>query len=152
MSAGPAFYGKVTGDGSRFAAQLDFLARGSGWAESAASYQQYLWMLHSLGQTGFGSGISAFPSVHVGLATFNALFVWEYDRRLGILAFAYAALIEMSSVYLGWHYAIDGYAAAMATVLIYAATRQMIPDGKTASETAYFPKQKLAAPAGSAVG
>ena len=36
-------------------------------------------------------------------------------------------------------------------VLIYAGTRQMIPDGKTASKTAYFPTQKLAAPAGSAV-
>jgi hypothetical protein len=151
ISAGPAFYGKATGDELRFAAQLQFLARGSRWPESAASYQEYLWVLHSLGQTGFGSGISAFPSVHVGLAIFNALFVWEYSRRLGILAFAYAGLIEASSVYLGWHYAIDGYAAALVTVLIYVAMRQMIPDGKTATQTADPPRQKLGVPAGSAV-
>jgi membrane-associated phospholipid phosphatase len=115
------------------------------------SYQDYLWMLHSLGQTGFGSGISAFPSVHVGLAVFNALFAWEYSRRLGILAFAYAGLIEVTSVYLGWHYAIDGYAAAIVTVLIYAATRQMIADGRTATQAADAPRGKLAVPAGSVV-
>ena len=151
MSAGPAFYGRVTGDELRFAPQLQFLARGTGWPESAASYQEYLWMLHSLGQTGFGSGISAFPSVHVGLAVFNALFAWEYSRRLGILAFAYAGLIEVTSVYLGWHYAIDGYAAAIVTVLIYAATRQMIADGRTATQAADAPRGKLAVPAGSVV-
>lgn len=127
MSAGPAFYGKVTGDGLRFAAQLEFLERGAVWPNSAAAYQDYLWTLHSAGQTGFGSGISAFPSVHVALAMFNALFVWEYSRRLGLLAFAYVALIQASSVYLGWHYAIDGYVAAVLTVLIYAATRRMMP-------------------------
>ena len=118
---------------------------------SAALSQEYLWILHSLGQTGFGSGISAFPSVHVGLATFNALFAWEYSRRLGILAFVYPGLIQASSVYLGWHYAIDGYAAIIVTALIYAGTRQMIPAGQTKSKTAYFPKQKLPVPAGSAV-
>jgi hypothetical protein len=127
MSAGPAFYGNVTGDEVRFAPQLEFLARGAGWPNSSAAYQDYLWTLHSAGQTGLGSGISAFPSVHVALAMFNALFAWEYSRRLGLLAFAYAALIQASSVYLGWHYAIDGYAAIIVTALIYAAMRRMTP-------------------------
>jgi hypothetical protein len=129
MSAGPAFHGNVTGDELRFAAQLKFLARGADWPNSSAAYQNYLWTLHSAGQTGFGSGISAFPSVHVALAMFNALFVWEYSRRLGLLAFAYVALIQASSVYLGWHYAIDGYAAIIVTALIHAATRRMMPTG-----------------------
>jgi hypothetical protein len=127
MSAGPAFYGAVTGDEFRFAQQLEFLARGADWPNSSAAYQDYLWTLHSAGQTGFGSGISAFPSVHVALAMFNALFVWEYSRRFGLLAFAYVALILASSVYLGWHYAIDGYAAIIVTALIYTATRRMKP-------------------------
>jgi hypothetical protein len=131
MSAGPAFYGAVTGDQFRFAGLMEFLAHGASQPGSAAFYQAYLWALHTIGQTGFASGISAFPSVHVALATFNALFVWEYSRRLGIMAFAYAALIEASSVYLGWHYAIDGYAGALATVLIYVATRRMFATGQT---------------------
>ena len=151
MSAGPAFYGRVTGDVSRFAAQLEFLARGSAWPESAASYQEYLWMLNShrtdrLRIRNFGLPERSRRACHV-----QCLFAWEYSRRLEILAFAYAGLIEASSVYLGWHYAIDGYAAAIVTVLIYAATRQMIPDGKTINKTAHFPTEKLAVPAGSAV-
>ena len=144
MSAGPAFYGHVTGDDFRFAGLLAFLARGSAWSESAASYQQYLWMLHSAGQTGFGSGISAFPSVHVGLATFNALFVWEYSRRLGVLAFVYVGLVELSSVFLGWHYAIDGYAAAIGAGLIYVVMRQLLPADQGAIKAALSTKAGLA--------
>lgn len=119
MSAGPAFYGFVTGDAARFGEQLSFLAHGAGSANSASNYQRYLWELYSAGQTGFGSGISAFPSVHVGLIALNALFLSEYSRRLGYAAFAYLAFIIASSVYLAWHYAIDGYAAVVTVLAIY---------------------------------
>jgi hypothetical protein len=127
MSAGPAFYGAVTGDTARFAEQMAFLAQ-SGGTNSAASYQEYLWTLHASGQTGFGSGISAFPSVHVGLIMLNALFVFEWSRRLGVAAFAYVALIIASSVYLAWHYAIDGYAAVAVTLGLYVAMRRLMPN------------------------
>ncbi len=115
LSAGPVFYGEVVGDHERFADLIAFLNRSQG-ANSAAAYQAYLWDLHESGDTGFGSGISAFPSIHVGLITLNALFLNEYSRRLGALAFAYVACIQISSVYLGWHYAIDGY-VSMAVVV-----------------------------------
>lgn len=110
LSAGPAFYGEVTGDHLRFADQLAFLAEGN-WRNSAAAYQSYLWSLHDSGMRGIGGGISAFPSVHVALVTMNALFVFEVSRRWGLAAFAYVAFILASSVYLGWHYAIDGFAS-----------------------------------------
>ena len=149
MSAGPAFYGEVTGDKLRFAGLLEFLAHGASSPGSSAYCQAYLWTLNTIGQTGLGSGISAFPSVHVALATLNALFAREYSRRLGIVAFAYAALIEVSSVYLGWHYAIDGYAAAIATVLIYVATRRMLPAGRT--RAMHLPQWARPAPVAAAV-
>ena len=129
LSAGPAFYGHVTGDTARFAEQLAFLAHGADMPNSAAAYQSYLWNLHAAGLTGFGSGISAFPSMHVGLITLNALFVWEHSRRLGILAFAYVAFVLASSVYLAWHYAIDGYAAIAATTELYMVVRKLVPSG-----------------------
>jgi hypothetical protein len=119
LSAGPAFYGLTTGDEARFAAQLEFLARSMPSPNSAAAYQNYLWELHAAGKTGFGSGISAFPSVHVGLITMNALFISEYSRRLGYAAFGYVTIIIASSVYLGWHYAIDGYVAVAAAIAIH---------------------------------
>jgi hypothetical protein len=128
LSAGPAFYGLVTGDEARFAEQLTFLARGVDLPNSAAFYQSYLWDRYINDQAGFGSGISAFPSVHVGLVTMNALFLAERDRRLGIAGFGYVALIMASSVYLGWHYAIDGYVAiATITAIHFALKRFRMP-------------------------
>ncbi|MDO1582372.1 phosphatase PAP2 family protein [Rhizobium oryzicola] len=108
LSAGPAFYGFVTGDMGRFAEQLRFLATSTD-ADSASAYQAYLWQIHVADRAGIGGGISAFPSVHVALIMMNAMFVNEYSRTLGRIAFAYTAFIMMSSVYLAWHYAIDGY-------------------------------------------
>ena len=124
LSAGPAFYGEVTGDMHRFGEQLAFLARGVDSPNSSAANQAYLWNLYQAGLTGFGSGISAFPSVHVGLVTLNALFIGEYSRRLGFVAFGYVAFVLASSVYLAWHYAIDGYAAIALTAVIYLALRR----------------------------
>lgn len=108
LSAGPAYYGQVTGDHARFAEQLAFLAD-SQWGSSASTYQSYLWRLYESGASGLGSGISAFPSVHVALITMNALFLAERSRWMAGVAFVYVAFVLASSVYLGWHYAIDGY-------------------------------------------
>ncbi|MBC7282002.1 phosphatase PAP2 family protein [Hoeflea sp.] len=108
LSAGPAFYGNVTGDHARFAGLLAFLAQ-SPLDASVMLSQRYLWLLHENNIQGLGGGISAFPSVHVALVTMNALFVIERSRPWGIAAFAYVGFVLFSSVYLGWHYAIDGY-------------------------------------------
>lgn len=124
LSAGPAYYGFVTGDTVRFADQLAFLSSSSS-AHSASAYQAYLWKLREMGLAGFGGGISAFPSVHVGLATMNALFLYEYSRRLGVVAYGYVALIILSSVYLGWHYAIDGYVSVIVVVIAHICVRKL---------------------------
>ena len=124
LSAGPAFYAEVTGDAVRFAEQLAFLAGGAGESNSAASYQSYLWALHESGQPGFGSGISAFPSVHVGLIAMIVFFLHERSRRLACAGYAYLALILASSVYLGWHYAVDGYVSIAVVLAIHLVVRR----------------------------
>jgi membrane-associated phospholipid phosphatase len=73
--------------------------------------------------------------MHVALITMNALFAWEWKRRLGLVAFAYVGFVALSSVYLGWHYAIDGYAAIVITVVVYAAIRRWAT-GKTSAPDA----------------
>jgi hypothetical protein len=128
LCAGPAFYGQVTGDAARFGDQLAFLARHADYDGSAAYYQNYLWMLYEKGVSGFGSGISAFPSMHVALIMLNALFLWERSRAWGIVAFGYVAFIVVSSVYLAWHYAVDSYAAIAMTIAIYLLVRKWLPD------------------------
>lgn len=138
LSAGPAFYGLVTGDMERFAEQLAFLSRSAANPNSAVSYQNYLWDLHQSGSAGFGSGISAFPSVHVALITLNALFIAQYNRKLGLIALGYVFFVAASSVYLAWHYAIDGYVSIVLTTLIYFVVRRWMttPRRDTALETA----------------
>ena len=120
LTAGPALYGVATGDGHRFAKLATFL---TATPNATSATQQYLWALHQSGAGGLGSGISAFPSMHVAITTVCALFLAEIDKRLGIAAWVYVAIIVMSSIYLGWHYAVDGYAAILLTTGIYWAIR-----------------------------
>jgi hypothetical protein len=127
LSAGPAFYGFVTGDTRRFATLTQFLRSTAGDLYSAADSQSYLWMLHQRGLAGFGSGISAFPSMHVALVAMNVCFAFEASRRLGLVALGYLVIIMLSSTYLGWHYGIDGYAAVLLSVLLYWALRSAWP-------------------------
>lgn len=127
LSAGPIYYGRVTGDVARFAEQNAFVTLTSHLPGSASTFQEYLWYLHSSGQLGLGSGISAFPSMHVALITVIALFAGEYSRKLGAIVWAYVALIQFSSVYLGWHYAIDGYVSLVVVTGLYWALRKLWP-------------------------
>lgn len=121
ISAGPAFYGEVTGDHARFGEQLAVL--GQFQFSSAVEFQKYLWDSYLNEIPGFGTGISAFPSVHVSLATLNVFFAFEVSRRLGWAAFAYAMVILVSSVYLAWHYLVDGLFGALVVAVIYFATK-----------------------------
>ncbi|EPE97830.1 hypothetical protein RGCCGE502_13169 [Rhizobium grahamii CCGE 502] len=125
MSAGPVFYGAVTGDTQRFAELLSFLASPDG-PTTTSMVQSYLWSLHTHHAPGLGSGISAFPSVHVGLVALNAFFAAEISRRLGIIAFCYTAFVMFSSVYLGWHYAVDGYASLLVVGTSHFALKWML--------------------------
>lgn len=144
-SAGPAFYGLVTGDAARFGDQLAFLAKSGASPHSARAVQDYLWGLYASGEPGFGSGISAFPSMHVSLITLNAFFLAERSRRLGLLALAYVALIAVSSVYLAWHYAIDGYAGIAVTIMLFLGIRWAM-DTRHSDRKSTFP-EALADPA-----
>jgi hypothetical protein len=82
-----------------------------------ASGYLYETYLHGGGQA--GAGISAMPSMHLAVVTLNALMLTGLNRILGAIAWAYLALILLGSVYLGWHYAIDGYFSIIVAGLIW---------------------------------
>ena len=119
LSAGPAYYGLVTGDEMRFAPLLAHLQDGVGNNDSTIRIQSYLWDQHVAGTPKFATGISAFPSVHVALISMNALFAFEVSRRLGWIMVLYATTIFLSSIALGWHYAIDGYVSVVVVAAVY---------------------------------
>lgn len=77
----------------------------------------YLAETYTTGRLGIGTGISAMPSLHVGFAFLYMLVATKPIWR--IVAFAYSMVIFLGSVHLGWHYAVDGIAAAAGTWLIY---------------------------------
>lgn len=122
ISAGPAFYGLVTGDEARFGPQLEGLALYKD--STAVMLQEFLWSSYTSGHSGFGTGISAFPSMHVAATALNMIFAFEVSRRLGIIATIYAIFVLYSSVYLAWHYAIDGLFSALVVYGLYWLTKK----------------------------
>jgi hypothetical protein len=124
MSAGPAFFAEI-GDGDRFRPLLDHVAANSGTLWSARDIQTALWQVYEHGMVSFGTGISAFPSMHLSMATLWAITAFRRSRRLGAAALVFLAFILTGSVALGWHYAVDGYAAILLTVLIWIAVGRL---------------------------
>ncbi|MCI0462940.1 MAG: phosphatase PAP2 family protein [Gemmataceae bacterium] len=119
-SAGPCFFGRVTGQADPYTPLMAYL-RGVGeqtplWAVAT---QERLWDAYQAGQVRLVGGISAMPSMHVASAVLFALVAWRASRWLGLTLTLYAVVIQVGSVHLGWHYAIDGYFGAVVAWLVW---------------------------------
>jgi hypothetical protein len=111
-SAGPCYYREVVGIEDPSATEL--LARIDAHGPTFARRNQHgLWSAYQADRWLPFGGISAFPSLHVGLAVLIALIAWQRLRPLGGLCWLYAGVVQVGSVALAWHYAIDGYAGAL---------------------------------------
>jgi len=125
-SAGPCYYGLVTGDGARFAPLLDYLARvHEAHGLLAVETQRFLWAGYQ-GTIPIHLGISAMPSIHVALSVLYAILGWKTAPWLGAALTIFAIVIQVGSVHLGWHYALDGYVSILATPLLWAATGRLL--------------------------
>jgi hypothetical protein len=123
-AAGPCFYPQLVGSNPDFQQLLNRLSAiqsASGTPLLALHNQQVLWHAHTHDSLAFGGGISAMPSVHNGLAILFALAAWKIKPVLGSIFGAYAALIWLGSIHLGWHYAVDGIVAGALTWWIWRA-------------------------------
>ncbi len=65
------------------------------------------------------SGISAMPSMHLATSWLLAFQAFRYSRALGWIMVAFAVIIQIGSVMLAWHYAIDGYAGFLIAVFCW---------------------------------
>jgi hypothetical protein len=119
-SAGPCFFGDITDLDDPFAPLMRYLNEADQvypiWALDAQEALMHAYMTQGVG---VGVGISAMHSMHVAIATLFALVCWRVSRWLGIAMTAYAFLIMIGSVHLGWHYAIDGYFGALGMIAIW---------------------------------
>lgn len=71
-------------------------------------------------------GISAMPSMHVASTVTMTLYAFSVSRRLGWMMVAFASLILMGSVQLGWHYAIDGYVSILLSLGCWWLARRLV--------------------------
>jgi hypothetical protein len=155
-SAGPCFYDYLFPGGSPYTAQMAYLhGIGGDWIWSL-TVQDDLWRTYTTG-VGDIRGISAMPSMHVGIAVLLAIFGWRKSRRLGFALSAFAAIILVGSVHLAWHYAVDGLAAIVIAFACWATagamTRRWLEflEGRRASRPYIAVLPERDAPQGAAV-
>jgi len=118
MSAGPVFHDRLLG-ADDFAALNRAIAADPLLAAGVGVTQEALWAFYAEGRNALGSGISAFPSVHVATVTAIALYLVDIRRGFMPVAVVLVALFQFLSVYSGWHYAVDGYASVLVLVSLW---------------------------------
>lgn len=118
MAGGPVFYHGLTGS-DRFSELSDFLFAQAHAGDFTSTVPAQLWQGYIRQKPGFGTGISAFPSMHVSMATLLTLGSFARHRRIGYAMAAFLLFVMAASVHLGWHYAVDGYVSVLATTAIW---------------------------------
>ena len=121
-SAGPIYYDRLFPDQSNV-----YLSANQYLEQVNQSYplimfeiKELLWQAYSGNvQNAYVKGISAMPSMHVSLSVLLVLFGWHKGRLAFAFYSVFALLIFLGSVHLLWHYAVDGYLAAIVTLLIW---------------------------------
>lgn len=126
MSDGPAFFGHVTGDFQRYGGLLNALSQTRDVPFSAYVIQNSLWLLHQTHHASEGSGISAFPSLHVAVATLMCLTLSHIKPRYALYGVPYLVTILLGSIVLGWHYAVDGYASIILVCALWAMVANLL--------------------------
>jgi hypothetical protein len=120
MSAGPFWLDLTDPQGSPYTALFGYLQRlDPDGPFSAALFQRYLWDAYQHRIAWFGSGISAFPSIHVAVAALYVLAGWPFGGIARVASAFFLGVIMIGSVHLGWHYALDGYAGMAGAGAIY---------------------------------
>ena len=123
-SAGPVYY-QPLGLGADFLPLMEHLRAGAEVSPVwALNVQDVLW--DGYANDGPVAGISAMPSMHVASATLAALYGFTFGRLAGWLLTAFAAVIQVGSVLLAWHYAVDGYAGILLALAAWAVARRLV--------------------------
>lgn len=108
-SVGPIFYQDFF-DNGHFTGLVETI-RSNPFVGDVPLYARYLLQSYQTHSAMLGTGISAMPSVHVSLGVLTAWYLTSLGRTGALIGWALALFTLFGSVYTGWHYALDGYAA-----------------------------------------
>ncbi len=136
-SVGPIFFGATFPEiPDPYAPYIEYLR---GIHESGTMISS-LWVSDLLGQMARDNnvidlnGISAMPSMHVAIAALFAVYMWHVNKIWGVLYIVFAAIIMAGSIFLAWHYAIDGYFSIICVLCLWYVTGFILKKRKTAIE------------------
>jgi hypothetical protein len=119
-SAGPCYYQHVAGSADPYAPLTQYLERiDKQYDTFAVGIQAWLWEGFIVRNNTLGYGISAMPSLHVGMTLLLALAASKRNRVVAGVLFVYTLIMMIGSVHLGWHYALDGYVAIIGICVIW---------------------------------
>jgi PAP2 superfamily len=118
-SVGPCFLEPMTGD-NHFRPLLEYLSKTDRqFPLLALDVQQKLLEWRAKDNGNLGGGISAMPSMHVSIALLVFLGMRRIGRVFGWVFGTFFVVILLGSVHTGYHYAVDGYASIILTLLIW---------------------------------
>ncbi len=119
-SVGPIYFDRIYGGPSQFSGLVETLGTvSSRWQLQTMDVREALWMAYVGQSSSIISGISAMPSIHNAMCVLLVLVALNIGRRLALLAIAFALVIFVGSIHLGWHYAVDAYASAIGVLLLW---------------------------------
>ncbi len=124
-SAGPCYYGLVTGHPEVYAGLMRQLSLSSLSIPFTLGIQWQLWQHFQLSTVGVGAGISAMPSLHVAMPVLFALAAYRKDPALALVLAVFGVAIFVGSIALGWHYAIDGYVSVIGVSVLWWASGRL---------------------------
>lgn len=127
-SAGPCFFDLATGALGPYAEQMAYL-RGVdvSYALTTLEVQGMLLAAYNATEVHAIEGIAAMPSLHVAMPFVFAMVTSRSSRVLSRCFVVFGILILIGSVHLGWHYAVDGYAAILGALAIYGVVDRALP-------------------------
>ena len=135
-SGGPFAYGHLATGPNPFQPLMDHLR----YVDSieplvALQLQGEVWANVVSGGDSQWYAMSAMPSLHVAVPVLYALGIGMKWRKLGAALWAFALLTLVGSIYLGWHYGVDGYVSVIGVVVIWRLVHFLlrskpIPDGR----------------------
>ncbi|MEK7660420.1 MAG: phosphatase PAP2 family protein [Pseudomonadota bacterium] len=111
-TAGPVYFERLNPGSDIYAHHMAILDQITpSFQLHATQWQDALWAAYISSPS--YSYISAFPSMHVANAMLVFLISLKYGLLIRISGFLFLFLTLVGSIFLGWHYAADGYAAIL---------------------------------------